>query len=170
MRTTDVLVAGAGPVGLMMACELRRHGVTCRIIDPLPEPANQCKAIGIQPRTLEIWEDMGIATEAIDAGLWLRGIRVYVNGKQTTEVVLELPETPYGFLALPQYDTERMLTTHLSRLGVAIERNKKLTSFRQTQAEVLADLTPPAYRRRNLRRAFWWHKPRDPSSWGVFRA
>ncbi len=61
MRTTDVLVAGAGPVGLMMACELRRHGVNCRIIDPLPELANQCKAIGIQPRTLEVWEDMGIA-------------------------------------------------------------------------------------------------------------
>jgi 2-polyprenyl-6-methoxyphenol hydroxylase-like FAD-dependent oxidoreductase len=54
MQTTDVLVASAGPVGLMMACELRRHGVGCRVIDPLPEAARQCKAIGIQPRTLEI--------------------------------------------------------------------------------------------------------------------
>jgi hypothetical protein len=56
--------------------------VNCLIIDPLPEPANQCKAVGIQPRTLEIWEDMGIAREAIDAGLWLRGMRLYVNGSR----------------------------------------------------------------------------------------
>jgi 2-polyprenyl-6-methoxyphenol hydroxylase-like FAD-dependent oxidoreductase len=58
---TDVLVVGAGPVGLMMAAELRRHDVRCRIIDKLTEPAPYCKAIGIQPRTLEIWEQLGIA-------------------------------------------------------------------------------------------------------------
>ncbi len=136
MRTTDVLVAGAGPVGLMMACELRRHGVNCRIIDPLSEPANQCKALGIQPRTLKIWEDIGIVTEAVNAGIWLRGLRVYVNGKQTTEITLNLPDVPFGFLALPQYETERILTNHLSGLGSSIERKTVLTSFRQTEDDV----------------------------------
>lgn len=62
----DVLVVGTGPVGLMMASELRRHGVNCRIIDKLPTPVQYCKAIGVQPRTLEIWEDLGIATEMIN--------------------------------------------------------------------------------------------------------
>ena len=141
MQTTDVLVAGAGPVGLTMACELRRHGVDCRIIDPLPEPANQCKAIGIQPRTLEIWEDMGIVTDAINAGLWLRGMRGYVNGKQTVELLLDLPDAPYGFLALPQYETERILTDHLNRFGIAIERKTSLVSFRQNKDDVIVDLS-----------------------------
>ncbi|HET6676235.1 MAG TPA: FAD-dependent monooxygenase [Nitrospiraceae bacterium] len=125
---TDVLVAGAGPVGLTMACELRRHGVDCRIIDALPEPANQCKAIGIQPRTLEIWEDMGIATEAISAGLWLRGMRAYVNGTQTAKIVLDLADAPYGFLALPQYESERILTAHLNRFGTEVERKTTRSS------------------------------------------
>jgi pentachlorophenol monooxygenase len=141
MQTTDVLVVGAGPIGLMMASELRRHGVACRIIDALPEPANQCKAIGIQPRTLEIWENIGIVTDAINAGLWLRGLRVYANGKQMSEMVLDLPDAPYGFLALPQYETERILTAHLNRLGAFIERKTILVSFRQNEEAVIADLS-----------------------------
>jgi 2-polyprenyl-6-methoxyphenol hydroxylase-like FAD-dependent oxidoreductase len=125
----------------MMACGLCRHGVNCRIIDALPGPANQCKAIGIQPRTLEVWEDLGIATDAVNAGLWLRGMRGFVNGQQTTELLLDLPDAPYGFLALPQYETERILTMHLNRLGTVIERNAVLKSFRQNEDEVIAEVT-----------------------------
>jgi 2-polyprenyl-6-methoxyphenol hydroxylase-like FAD-dependent oxidoreductase len=143
MRTIDVLVAGGGPVGLMMACELRRHGVSCRIIDPLPEPTNQCKAIGVQPRTLEIWDDMGIVADAIDAGLWLRGMRGYVNGKQTVELFLELPDMPYGFLALPQYETERILTAQLNRFDVVVERKAALKAFHQHDNEVIVEVTRP---------------------------
>ena len=57
----EVLVVGAGPVGSTMAAELARHGVSCRIIDRLPTPLPYCRAIGITPRTLEVWDDMGIA-------------------------------------------------------------------------------------------------------------
>jgi 2-polyprenyl-6-methoxyphenol hydroxylase-like FAD-dependent oxidoreductase len=67
----EVLVVGAGPVGLTLACELARHGVRPRIIDRLTEPSPFCRAIGVTPRTLEVWEDMGIARDMIDAGLWL---------------------------------------------------------------------------------------------------
>jgi hypothetical protein len=140
MQTSDILVAGAGPVGLAMACELRRHGVGCRIIDPFPEPANQCKAIGVQPPTLEIWENMGIV---VDAGLWLHGMRAYVNGKQTAEMVLDLPDVPYGFLALPQYETDRILTAQLNRVGTMIERKTAVTSFEQHGDEVVVMITRP---------------------------
>jgi 2-polyprenyl-6-methoxyphenol hydroxylase-like FAD-dependent oxidoreductase len=65
----DVLVVGAGPVGLTMAAELARHGCRCRIIDRLEAPSGYCKAIGVTPRTLEVWEDMGVARTMIDNGL-----------------------------------------------------------------------------------------------------
>ena len=54
----DVLVVGAGPVGLTTAAELARHGVRCRIIDHLVTPLPYCRAIGVTPRTLEVWDDM----------------------------------------------------------------------------------------------------------------
>ena len=66
---TEVLVVGAGPVGLTMAAELARHGVRCRIIDRLSQPLPYCRAIGVTPRTLEVWDDMGIARAMIDGGL-----------------------------------------------------------------------------------------------------
>jgi 2-polyprenyl-6-methoxyphenol hydroxylase-like FAD-dependent oxidoreductase len=67
------------PVGLTMAAELARHGVACRIIDQLATLLPYCRAIGITPRTLEVWEDMGIATPMIDAGLWIDRTRRYIN-------------------------------------------------------------------------------------------
>ena len=57
----DVLVAGAGPVGLTMAAELARHDIRSRIIDHLFEPLPYCRAFGVTPRTLEVWDDMGTA-------------------------------------------------------------------------------------------------------------
>ena len=57
----DVLVVGAGPTGLTMACELARHGIAPRIIDKAPAPSDKSKAFGIHARTLELFEVMGIA-------------------------------------------------------------------------------------------------------------
>ena len=101
---TDVFVIGAGPVGLTMAAELHRHGVGCRIIDALPAPARQCKAVGVQPRTLEMWDDIGVVREAIDAGIWFRGMDVSVDGDKVMTVDLDVHGIPYAFLGLPQDD------------------------------------------------------------------
>src|SRR4051794_35057406 len=92
----DVLVVGAGPVGLTMAVELAPHGVRCCIIDRYPAPSPYCRAIGITPRTLEVWEDMGVARQMIEAGLWFEGMRVIVYGQPARDVRNELPELPYS--------------------------------------------------------------------------
>jgi pentachlorophenol monooxygenase len=144
MTDTDVLVAGAGPVGLTAAVELRRRGVDCLIVDRLGERAPYAKAVGVQPRTLEIWDSIGMAGDALDAATPMRGQLLYVNGEQVAEIVLELPpEVPFRFVALPQYETERLLTEKLERYGTSIERSVELTSFTQDADGVTAQLTGP---------------------------
>ncbi|WP_327303159.1 FAD-dependent monooxygenase [Streptomyces sp. NBC_01298] len=130
--TTDVLIAGAGPVGLSAAAELRRHGVSCRLVDRLPARLPYAKAVGIQPRTLEIWDRMGLARTVMESAVPLRGQLIYVNGAERARIELMLPpEVPYRFAALPQYETERILEEHLAGLGTVIERGTELLSFTQ---------------------------------------
>jgi 2-polyprenyl-6-methoxyphenol hydroxylase-like FAD-dependent oxidoreductase len=140
----DVLVAGAGPVGLTAACELRRRGVSCRIVDALAEPPQYAKAVGIQPRTLELWEDMGLLRAALDAAIELRGQIVFVNGREASCMELSLPpEVPYAFVALPQYETERLLRDHLAGFDTPIERGTALVSYAQDVGGVTAVLAGP---------------------------
>ncbi|MEU5278563.1 FAD-dependent monooxygenase [Streptomyces asoensis] len=139
--TTDVLITGAGPVGLSAAAELRRHGVRCRLVDRLPARLPYAKAVGIQPRTLEIWDRMGLARTILEASAVLRGQLVYVNGRERARLDLTLPpEVPYGFAALPQYDTERLLEEYVAGLGTRIERGTELLSFTQDDGGVTARL------------------------------
>ncbi|MFF4554837.1 FAD-dependent monooxygenase [Streptomyces sp. NPDC001422] len=129
---TDVLVAGAGPVGLTAAVELRRRGVRCRIVDPLPTRRPYAKAVGIQPRTLEIWDHIGLARTALEAAVPMYGQLAYVDGVEQPRIDLVLPpEVPYGFAALPQYETERILDEFLQRFGTTVERGTEVVSFDQ---------------------------------------
>ncbi|MET9434733.1 FAD-dependent monooxygenase [Streptomyces sp. NPDC006551] len=139
--TTDVLIAGAGPVGLSAAAELRRRGVRCRLVDRLPARPPYAKAVGIQPRTLEIWDRMGLARTVLEAAVPIRGQLMYVNGREQPRIDLTLPpEVPYGFAALPQYETERLLEEYVAGLGTAIERGTELLSFDQDANGVTARL------------------------------
>ncbi|MGI5448117.1 FAD-dependent monooxygenase [Streptomyces sp. CA-243310] len=129
---TDVLVVGAGPVGLTAAAELRRRGVRCRLVDRLPARLPYAKAVGIQPRTLELWDRAGLVRAVLEAAVPMRGQLTYVNGVEQPRLDLKLPpEVPYGFAALPQNETERILEEFLNRFGTAIERNRELVSFTQ---------------------------------------
>ncbi|MGY1733850.1 FAD-dependent monooxygenase [Geodermatophilus sp. SYSU D01045] len=141
-RTVEVLVVGAGPAGLTHAIELARRGVAVRVVDKRPEASTQAdKAIGIHCRTMEIWEDQGIVTEAMDAGIWLHGQTVFVNGEQTHQVDWAgLDELPYAHLGLPQYETERILLGRLTSLGVVVERGVELVAFTQDDEGVTAQL------------------------------
>ena len=141
MVVTDVLVAGAGPIGLTTAIELARRGVAVRIIDPLPDPPQYAKAVGVQPRTLEIFERMGILRRVLDAAVQFRGQIAYVNGERVGEIELALPaDVPFTFVGLPQYDTERILRQELTSRGVSIERGVRLTGFVQDADGVTATL------------------------------
>jgi 2-polyprenyl-6-methoxyphenol hydroxylase-like FAD-dependent oxidoreductase/heme-degrading monooxygenase HmoA len=143
---TEVLVVGAGPAGLTHAIELARRGIAVRVVDKRAQAATRAdKAIGIHCRTMEIWEDQGIVADAVDAGIWLHGQTVFVNGRQTHQVDWSgLDELPYAHLGLPQYDTERLLTARLLAAGVAVERGVELVAFHQDDDGVTAQLRHPS--------------------------
>jgi 2-polyprenyl-6-methoxyphenol hydroxylase-like FAD-dependent oxidoreductase len=145
----DVLVVGAGPVGLTMAAELARHGVRSRVIDRLATPSSYCRAIGVTPRTLEVWDDMGIARPMIDAGLWLSGMRSLVSDSPPQDIRLDLTDLPYGHLGIPQYETERILGQHLTSLGIKVERPVELISLRQCADSIDVQLNLPDGRTQN---------------------
>ncbi len=138
-RTTDVLVVGAGPTGLTAAVELARRGIDCLVIDKQATPPGHAdKAIGVHCRTMEIWEEQGVVREAMDAGIWLTGNMVFVNGAQTHRMSWELPGLPYAHLGLPQYETERILTDRLAALGVRPRRGAELADLTQDADGVTA--------------------------------
>lgn len=141
-EATDVMIAGAGPVGLTLAAELRRAGATCRIVDRLPARLPFAKAVGLQPRTLELWDRMGLVRDVLDAAVPMRGQLTYVDGVERGRIDLVLPpEVPYGFAALPQYETERVLEEFLGRFGTTIERATELVGFAQDADGVTSRLT-----------------------------
>ncbi|WP_336082691.1 FAD-dependent monooxygenase [Nocardia sp. SSK8] len=144
MFDTDVLIVGAGPVGSAAAAELVRRGVRCRIVDALVSPPRYAKAVGIQPRTLELFEAMGVLREILDASIQLRGQLVYVNGVAAERIELRLPpEVPFGFVGLPQYETERILWEHLAARDTRVERGIALVGFTQDEDSVHAVLAGP---------------------------
>ena len=141
----NVLVAGAGPVGLSAAVELARRGVSVRVIDTLEQPRHFAKAVGLQPRTLEHWERTGILTPALDEVQAMRGQIVNVDGREVARLELHLPpDVPYGFTTLPQYTTERLLAEELHRHGGTVERGAELVDFSQDADGVTARIRTAA--------------------------
>ena len=128
----EVLIAGGGPVGLTAAVELTRRGVGCRVVDPLTEPRQYAKAVGVQPRTLEVFENMGVLRQILDASAPMHGQLVYVNGAPVGRLEFPVPDdVPFGFLCIPQYATERILADALAARGVRVQRGVALTGFTQ---------------------------------------
>ena len=135
------LVVGAGPVGLTMANELARHGAGCRIIDRSAKPSQTSKALAIFPRTLEVFETMGIADRFIAAGHRLNGLSLHHRLEQIARIELTSVASPFPFaLGLPQSETERLLGEHLNAFGITVERGVELTSLTQASDAVRAVL------------------------------
>jgi pentachlorophenol monooxygenase len=142
---TQVLIAGAGPIGMTAAIELARRGIACRIVDPLVEPPRYAKAVGVQPRTLEVFEGMGVLRRILDAAVLMRGQIVYVNGERVAKLDMTLPQdVPFGFIAIPQYATEAILREELAMHGVLVQRGVRLTGFEQDDDGVTATMAGDA--------------------------
>ncbi|GHO49345.1 FAD-dependent monooxygenase [Ktedonospora formicarum] len=129
---TDALVVGAGPTGLVMASELARNGVQCRIIDRLPQGSRESKALSIHARTLELFEKMGIVDSFLARGIKIKRLSVYSHHRCIAHVDTRSIPSRYPFmLSLPQTETEHILSEHLLRQGLEVEREVTLAGLRQ---------------------------------------
>jgi len=93
-----VLIVGAGPTGLTMALELNRYGIPVRIIDKQIKPVVHSNALAVQPRTLYVWNDMGLLPEALSLGLKIKGLNLYSKAKKLARINLDLLEGNMHFV------------------------------------------------------------------------
>ncbi|OTG65410.1 FAD-dependent monooxygenase [Acinetobacter silvestris] len=143
----NVLIVGAGPTGLVLALWLTKQGIPVRIIDKTAAPVVNSRALGIQAHTLELYQQMDLAEEIIQAGHANLQLNLWANGKKRG--ILKLVEqgqklTPYPFLLIyPQDQHERILIRHLEKLGVIVERSTELISFSDYPDHISAQIIGP---------------------------
>ena len=128
MTTSDVIVVGAGPTGLMLACELGMRGVRVRLLDQREEISNITRAFGVHARTLELLDARGLADEVVR-----RGLPVY-EVTPAPGAVMNLKELPSRYpmvLIAPQSLTERVLTARAEQLGVEFAYGAKVIGLDQ---------------------------------------
>lgn len=143
----NVLIAGAGPSGLMLALELCRHGVRPRIIDPLPGPSPLSRALVVHARTLELLDRHGLADTFVARGEIVRGVALRRKGR----VVASLPLgrigeglSPFPFLLIISQDqTEALLREALATHGVAVEWHTSFVGLTQDAAGATVTLQAP---------------------------
>jgi 2-polyprenyl-6-methoxyphenol hydroxylase-like FAD-dependent oxidoreductase len=135
------LIVGAGPTGLVMAHELARDGIQCRLIDKAPHRAMESRAIAIHSRTVETFELMRLADAFVGAGQRIAGVNIYGESGRIAHAAFGMLDTRYPFvLGVPQDETERILEERLATLGVRVERNIELISLAQRDSGVSARL------------------------------
>lgn len=138
----SVVIAGAGPTGLTLAIELARRGVSVRVLDRAPALFPGSRGKGLQPRTLEVFDDLGVIGAVLAAGETFPPMRLYRGAEVVwTKPIYELlglpelaatPAVPYPFTWLiPQWRTDQILAARFAELGGFIEFDTEVTGFEQ---------------------------------------
>ncbi|MFD9891246.1 FAD-dependent monooxygenase [Amycolatopsis sp. NPDC059027] len=142
----EVLIAGAGPTGLTLAIELARRDVGVRVVEKAESHFAGSRGDGLQPRTLEVFEDLGVLDAVLAAGAPPFATKIYVGGqlvgeRRMAEPVEPTPSVPYpNAWVLGQSQTEGILRDRLAELGVRVELGAGLVGFEQDDEGVTATL------------------------------
>lgn len=144
----DVLVVGAGPTGLTLACDLIRRGARVRIIDAAEHGFTGSRAKGLQPRTLEVFHDLGVLGDVADHGSTYPLLGIHL-GPLTLPWVMHrhhkvTPDIPYpNTLLVAQADTDAALRHRLGDLGGQVEFTTRLRSYQENDGGILATVDGP---------------------------
>jgi 2-polyprenyl-6-methoxyphenol hydroxylase-like FAD-dependent oxidoreductase len=140
----DVLIAGAGPTGLVLALWLTRLDIRVRIVDKTAEAGTTSRALAVQARTLELYAQIGLADAVVEGGRKVFAANLWVAGKRRAHLPLGNFGTglsPFSFaLIYPQDEHERLLIERLETLGVHVERNTELLGFDERDDGIVARL------------------------------
>src|ERR1043165_4666325 len=146
MKTTntDVIIIGAGPTGLSLACQFIRHGINFVVVEKNDTITRFSKAIGVQARTLEIYDQIGLAEPAIERGTIASRVRLVEGGEVRGEMHLsnfgkDLSQYPY-MLMLEQSKNEALLYEFVRNHGHDVRWNTELESFFQDATGVTAQI------------------------------
>ncbi len=137
----DVLIVGAGPVGLLIAVQLQSFGITHRIIEKRTQRQPFSKAFGVHSRTLEVFEDLGLLDEVFDKAVNVDNMSIYSNGKRLIHYNFDVLDVPHQLVAsIPQCDVEEILEKEYIRLGGKLEREVELISFESNNDGVTVEI------------------------------
>ncbi|MCA6091875.1 FAD-dependent monooxygenase [Streptomyces sp. SCA3-4] len=139
---TGVLVVGAGPTGLLLACELALAGVRPLVVDKRPRPHRESRALNLHPRSIELMDMRGLAERFLAAGRTVPGWRFAVSLKQPLDFTGLDTRHPYALL-LAQARTEALLAERARELGVEIHRGHEAGGLRQYAERVETDVSGP---------------------------
>ena len=135
----QVLIVGAGPTGLVLACELLARGIRARIIDKGDGAALETRALGIHARTLEVFDMMGLAGRFVGHGQVVRRFHMYTDGKTLVRLELGRNGSAFGFmLDVPQDVTETLLRQRFTELGGRVEQGIELSGLSADSGGVTA--------------------------------
>jgi 2-polyprenyl-6-methoxyphenol hydroxylase-like FAD-dependent oxidoreductase len=144
VTNVQVLVVGAGPTGLVLALWLTHMGVKVRLIDKAAESGTTSRALAVQARTLEFYQQVGLAETVVARGHKVAALNLWVKGAKAATVPLRMMGqglSPFGFpMIFPQDEHERLLIERLSALGIEVERRTELIGFEDDGREVRAML------------------------------
>jgi 2-polyprenyl-6-methoxyphenol hydroxylase-like FAD-dependent oxidoreductase len=136
-----VLIVGAGPVGLTLANELVRRGISVRIVDKSAARTDKSKALVLWSRTLELLDDAGYATDFLPSGIPAHGAQISTGSETVARVSFNLVDSRFPYaLMIAQSETERVLEERLASAGVTVERTVELAGFSDTGASIEAVL------------------------------
>ncbi|MEX3099575.1 MULTISPECIES: rifampin monooxygenase [unclassified Streptomyces] len=134
----DVIVAGAGPTGLMLAAELRLHGVRVLVVERDPAPSGRSRALGLHVRSIEVLDQRGLLDRFLPLG------QRFAVGGVFAAIRTPWPDgldTAHSYiLAVPQPTTERLLAEHAAEAGTEFRRGTELVGLTQDDEGVTAEL------------------------------